>query len=294
MELLKVENLQKYYPKKKALDNVSFTVNQGEIVALIGRNGAGKTTLMNSIVSISYPTGGAVYYKGENLLDDRRGLHEFGILINATFFDYLSVYDNLWLLMEASGATDKRSMRNTIMETLRLVGLEGQARQKVKSFSFGMKQRLGLAQTLLVPIGFLILDEPFVGLDPAGKELLKSVIVQKARRDKCGILFSSHDLDDVSEICDRIVMLANGRKVYDGIFREEKQYMVELDCESVKICEELLTDFEGQIAISGNKVTFNSRNLIQPVLQRLIQGGASISDLQVHENSLYDLFKQEA
>lgn len=294
MELLKVENLQKYYPKKKALDNVSFSVSPGEIVALIGRNGAGKTTLMNSIAGISHPTGGAVYYKGENLLTNRRNLREFGILIDATFLDYLTVYDNLRLLMEASGAANKQAMHQTIIKTLRLVGLEGQARQKVKSFSFGMKQRLGLAQTLLVPINFLILDEPFIGLDPSGKELLKNVIIGKARQDKCGILFSSHDLGDVSQICDRVVMISNGRKVYDGAFREEKQYFVCLDPNSLKSCTGLFPDLKGQITFSDKTISFESKALIQPVLQRLVNNGISICDLQVHENSLYDLFKQEA
>ena len=294
MELLRVENLCKYYPNKKALDGVSFTVNSGEIVALIGRNGAGKTTLMNSISSIIYPTSGAVYYKNSNLLNDNSYLQEFGILINATFFEYLSIYDNLRLLMIASGATDKHLMRQTIIETLRLVGLEGQIRKKVKSFSFGMKQRLGLAQTLLMPINFMILDEPFVGLDPSGKELLKNVIRSKARKENCGILFSSHDLNDVTEICDRIVMIDDGKKVYDDVFHEEKQYVIEVDVtDNPDILTKLFQDLDGTVKVTEGKFALKNKALLNEVQNRLSASGIPVLDMQVRENSLYDLFKEE-
>lgn len=123
---------------------------------------------------------------------------------------------------------------------------------------------------------------------------MKNVIIGKARQDKCGILFSSHDLSDVSEIRDRVVMISNGHKVYDDAFREKKQYFVYPDPNSLKTSTGLFPDLGGQITFSDKTISFEGKALIQPVLQRPVNNGIPICDLQVHENSLYDLFKQEA
>lgn len=289
-----MDHLCKFYPNKKALDNVSFSVDSGEIVALIGKNGAGKTTLMNSIASIIYPTSGSIFYKGTDLLADNSYLQEFGILINATFFEYLSAYSNLKMLMIASGSNARLDADTTIMNTLRLVGLEGQAYKSVKSFSFGMKQRLGLAQTLLTPIKFMILDEPFVGLDPLGKQILKDVIIKKAHQEKCGVLFSSHDLTDVTEICDRIVMIADGKKAYDDVFHDEKWYVIPIqdNIDSIKL-QTMFQNCGNKIVIKEHKIEFQQSSMIYEIQQKLLENNIKCGELEIRENSLYDFFKED-
>ena len=145
-------------------------------------------------------------------------------MIEPTFIPYLNAHDNLDILLKTSGINDGGE---DIDELLTEVGLKNKTREKTRAYSFGMKQRLGLAQALLNKPQFLILDEPFVGLDPIGKEIFKNIIIQKAREEKVGILFSSHDLEDVEEICDRIVLIDGGEKKFDGVMEYTKTYIAE-------------------------------------------------------------------
>lgn len=294
MAFFEVTQLSKSYKNVNALKGVSFQVNQGEIVALIGQNGAGKTTLLNCIAGNITPNGGSVTYKDSNILENNSLLNEFGILIQASFFDYMDAYDNLVLLMEASSILDKVKIRKKVDEILTLVGLAEKKHAYVKSYSFGMKQRLGLAQTLLHDPQFLMLDEPFVGLDPIGKEMLKKTIIKKAREENAGVLFSSHDLFDVSEICDRIVMFDHGEKIYDDVFKYMRTYHVTttspVEDETKKI---LLRQFSEKICFKQNTVEFADAGLLHGVVQALVSSKLVIADIRTTENSLYDYFKQE-
>lgn len=290
--MLDIVNLSKNYKRKRALKGVSVEVDSGEIVALIGKNGAGKTTLLNCIAGNITPTTGEIMYKGENLLREDSRLSEFGILIEAKFFEYLDAQANLALLMEASGYKDKRAILEKVNATLALVGLSEEGHSYVKSFSFGMKQRLGLAQALLHDPNFLILDEPFVGLDPIGKEMLKTVILDKARKGGAGVIFSNHDLYDVSEICDRIVMLKDGEKIYDDIFLYKKTYLIFV-AESVSgdMSQMLTSQFKGKVSVSADIISFVDGALLNAVMNYLVSHDVPIRDMQIKENSLYDFFK---
>ena len=287
--LLSIRNLSKRYGDKAALQDVSLDIRSGEIVALIGKNGAGKTTLLNSLCGIIYPDSGEVIYKGADLRKDNSALSEFGILITGSFFDYLSTFDNLSLLMKASGENDKKKISSKIDEVLRLTGLENQKKKRVKSFSFGMKQRLGLAQTLLTKTSMLVLDEPFVGLDPLGKELLKNVITEKARTEKAGVFFSSHDLNDVTEICDRVVMIEDGKKVFDDVFNNERRQCIALDNNTDTILLKNLSEQFPDTIVQGLSVECRSESL-NGVMAYLAQNSISVSDIRTKENSLYDFF----
>lgn len=223
--MLECTALGKRYGDKQALADVDLQVRPGEIVALLGKNGAGKTTIMNCIAGIITPTSGSITFEGRSLLPESADRARFGILITAVFFDYLNVEDNLRLLMRSSG-TDAATIPRRIGDILELVGLADQRRRKVRSFSFGMKQRLGLAQALAGEGDFLMLDEPLVGLDPPGKELFKSALVRAAKEQQKAVLFSSHDLADVADVCDRIVMIREGRVVYDGAYHRDHRFAI--------------------------------------------------------------------
>ena len=281
--MLEVKSLCKKYKNKIAIDGVSFSVNAGEIVALIGANGAGKTTIMNSIAGIIHSTSGDIYYKERDLLKNPNLLSEFGILINATFIDYLNVEENLKLLMQA---TNLRRLDTKDIETvLTMVGLENVRKKKVKSFSFGMKQRLGLAQALLSDIKFLMLDEPFVGLDPLGKEIFKNTIVEMAHTEKKGVLFSSHDLKDVEDICDRIVMIKDGKVVFDDVFSKKKRILLTLN-EHISGVETLK---KMNVKIVNNNIIIDDIRLLGPIVSELSKY-SEIIDIKIQENNLIDLF----
>ena len=160
-------------------------------------------------------------------------------------------------------------------------------KEKTKAFSFGMRQRLGLAQALLNNPKFLVLDEPFVGLDPAGKTILKNIILQKAHEEKIGILFSSHDLEDVEEICDRIIMIEGGKKVYDGIVEYDKQYILISD---KSINQEKIPALTGYL-VEENRVTVPMAEQLGNVFEALTSAGVFIKDLEVRRKSLYDFFE---
>lgn len=284
MSLLEVKNLKKTYKNVEALKSMDFHVNAGEIVALLGKNGAGKTTLLNSIAGNIFPTCGDIVYKGESLLKKESRLNEFGILIEPTFIPYMNAYDNLSVLLKITGVKD---VGNQVEELLKLVGLEEKKKERTKAFSFGMRQRLGLAQALLNNPQFLILDEPFVGLDPIGKKIFKNIIVQKAREEKVGILFSSHNLEDVEEICDRIVLIDGGEKKYDGVMKYEKKYILKCD----GIVEENIQKKLTNCYIEGNVINVDNVENLGSVFLNLNEVGINVVDFEINQKSLYDFFE---
>ena len=290
MIMLEICSIDKNYKEKRAIENISFNVNEGEVVALIGKNGAGKTTILNSIAGYIFPSAGEIYFNGTNILKDGEIRKKFGVLIDANFFDYLNVNDNLKLLLKASDINDKEFSQKMIDKILEQVGLLDQKYKKVKSFSFGMKQRLGLAQALIMDIDFLMLDEPFVGLDPVGKELFKDIIRSKAKKDKKAVLFSSHDLSDIEDICDRVVMIKEGKIVYNDVFKKQKKYCMQLS-KNIIITQELqkIID-EKRLRVENNKLYWDEKQLVNLLLKNSEIHEAHIEDIFVFENSLFDLF----
>ena len=200
MPLLEIRSLCKSYKNVKALKNMSFTVGAGEIVALLGKNGAGKTTLLNCIAGNIHPTSGDIVYKSETLLKEESRLNEFGILIEPTFIPYMNAYENLCTLLKATGEKD---VGKQAQDLLALIGLAHKKKEKTKAFSFGMRQRLGLAQALLNKPGFLILDEPFNGLDKHGVAEIRELLLDLKAAGKT-ILLASHNDEDIRILCDHV------------------------------------------------------------------------------------------
>lgn len=283
MSLLEIRNLKKSYGNFEALKGVDFKVDAGEIVALLGKNGAGKTTLLNSIAGNIFPTEGNIIYKGDTLLKDNSKLNEFGILIEPTFIPYMNAYENLEILEKTAEVEMTEGKIDNLLES---VGLEKKTKEKTKAFSFGMKQRLGLAQALINDPEFLILDEPFVGLDPIGKNIFKKILVEKAHREKVGILFSSHDLEDVEEICDRIVLIDCGEKKFDGVMEYSKKYVIQ--CEKIPEKESFR---EIDVKTNDRSICVERLEDLNIVLNRLVELGIGVLDLDIERKTLYDLFE---
>lgn len=287
--LLQVQNVTKRYGDKIALNDFSMDICPGEIVALIGENGAGKTTLLNIICGYIRPSAGQVQYKGENIIEKPLTIREFGILIEPQFLDYISAEENLRLLSQLVN----RKQDTRIKELLEKTELYSNRKKKVKEFSFGMKQRLGLCQCLLTEVSFLILDEPFVGLDPIGKEIFKQTIMDIAHKQNVPVLFSSHDLDDVDEICDRLVMISNGNKQLDQPLEHKQTYTVKIESTISDDIKQSLLEKCRNLHFFEDKIMFQDETLIVEIQKILLQKGHYICGFSVQKNNLKSLFGME-
>ncbi|APB83974.1 ABC transporter ATP-binding protein [Bacillus amyloliquefaciens] len=190
------------------VQSISFNVRKGEIFGLLGPNGSGKTTIFRMIVQLIKKTEGAISFRGRPDSDFEYFMRHIGVIIEGP-----DMYPNMTALQNLKYFTKLRSTSlrtDDLMNTLAKVGLEQAARKKVKHFSLGMKQRLGLAYSLLHNPGLLILDEPMNGLDPKGMKELRNILSDLAKQG-VSILLSSHLLSEMEEICDRVAYIKKGR-----------------------------------------------------------------------------------
>lgn len=292
MGFLQVDKLVKSYGNKKVLDEFSMEIHGGEIVGLIGRNGAGKTTLLNCIAGNIFPDSGVISFDNDNLLKKGDVRKDFGILIQGTFLEYLNTYDNLKLLQNAVGIWDKKLIRERSDELLKMVGLENKGNTYVKSFSFGMKQRLGFAQALLNGNKFIILDEPFVGLDMNGREMVKEHLKKIVKEKQIGVLFSDHNLDEVRSLCDRVIVIKAGKKIYDEILNEEKQYEIYVEKLNQELVQSLSNILEVHIDRQQNRIKFENSKNIHKIME-VIVSNTNIVDMKVYEDKLENMMRGE-
>lgn len=221
--ILDVRHLQKGYKKSSVLKDVSFQIKQGHILGLIGKNGAGKTTLMKSILGLNTNYQGEIIFHGKKLMPaDETMKAEIGSLVDVSFYDDMTAYQNLKVIMMLTKAVPTDEQDKRIHELLSFVGLETSSKKSVRSFSFGMKQRLALAQAIVTKPVLLILDEPFVGLDPIGIEDVKELLRKLCQESKTSIIFSSHQLTEVCDLADDIVILNDGVISYSDTYENMK------------------------------------------------------------------------
>lgn len=210
--ILKIEHMTKGYRTQEVLKDVNLEVESGHIVGLLGRNGAGKTTLLKTILGLGVHYKGKIYFRDRLLNpEDLEQKSRIGSLVDVTFFDDLTACENLKIPMMITKGLGKRDAVSQIDEILEFVDLADAKKKRVKTFSFGMKQRLALAQALITKPELLILDEPFVGLDPIGIEETTSRLKQLCKKQNTSIIFSSHQLTEVEELADEIAVLSRGK-----------------------------------------------------------------------------------
>lgn len=214
-EILKTDNLCKYFKKQKAVDNVSITVRENSIYGLLGPNGAGKSTTLKMITGMLRPTNGKVLFNGHDWT--RKDLEQIGALIETPpLYDNLSAAENLEVRAKLLGVPKAR-----IDEVLEIVDLQNTGRKKAGQFSMGMKQRLGIAIALLNNPKLLILDEPTNGLDPIGIQELRSLI-RSFPSQGISVILSSHILSEVQLIADDIGIISNGILGYEGQMNKDE------------------------------------------------------------------------
>lgn len=207
--VLQVKGLSKYFGRKKVVDNIDMEVYAGEVLGFLGPNGAGKTTAIKMIMGFLANDGGSIYINGYNVKThyEEAMAHVGGIVENPDMYKYFSGMMNLQMYARTHEGIDEAR----IMETVKLVGLENRINEKVKKYSLGMKQRLGLAQALLHKPRLLILDEPTNGLDPAGIKELRNILTRFAHEENAAVLVSSHQLAEMQLMCDRVAIISEGR-----------------------------------------------------------------------------------
>jgi ABC-2 type transport system ATP-binding protein len=207
---LEVSELEKVIGRKRIVTDINFTVKKGEIFGLLGPNGAGKTTILKMILGLSKFSSGTICVKGVDIRTNfQTCLQEMGAIIETPrFYTYMTGYDNLkYYSMYHAGVTEAR-----ILEAAQLIGIEDALFTKVKNYSLGMCQRLGIAQAILHDPAVLILDEPTNGLDPQGIYDLRKYLKQLAGQGK-SIVISSHLLSELESICDKVAFINRGRLI---------------------------------------------------------------------------------
>jgi len=225
MHLLELKNLKKYYATQKAVDDISFSIEQGSIFGLLGPNGAGKTTLLRMITGIFYPDQGEIIFNG----------NKFDPMQDALFIGYMPEERGLYKKMKIGEqalylARLKGLRKGEAMEKIKYwftrLGMESWWNKKVEDLSKGMSQKLQFVTTVLHEPKLIILDEPFSGLDPVNANLIKDEIFELAKKGST-IIFSTHRMEQVEEICDHIILVNQGKKILDGTVHDIKQQFKE-------------------------------------------------------------------
>ena len=217
--IIKVNNLSKCFSDLIAVDGLSFSVEEGDVYGFLGQNGAGKSTTIRMLLTLIEPTDGEIEIFGMNLRSHRKEiLRKVGAVIERPdLYKYLTAFENISLFAKMSGI---KITRKQLLEHLDQVGLAERAHSKVKTYSLGMKQRLGIAVALVNNPQLVILDEPTNGLDPQGIADVRNLILHLSKNQKRTVFVSSHLLSEIELIANRMLIIDRGKKIVEGNVEE--------------------------------------------------------------------------
>ena len=294
-QVIQVKDLSKHFGDLKAVSNLSFSVGEGQVYGFLGQNGAGKSTTIRMLMTLIEPTGGEIEIFGMNLRKHRKEiLRQTGAIIEKPdLYKYLTAKENIRIFSRLSGvkSTDKQ-----IMDQLALVGLADRAGSKVKTYSQGMKQRLGLACALIHNPGLIILDEPSNGLDPQGIADMRQLILHLSRDLGKTLLVSSHLLSEMEMVADNMLIIHKGEKVVEGKVSElldPEKTVVELITPDIAAAMSVLKDSSWQQAlkepVKGTVRLECNRKEIPALNKLLVEKGIPVQSLRPL-NSLEDYF----
>ncbi len=282
-----------------AVDGLSVSVPRGAVTGLCGPNGAGKTTTLRLLLGLLRPTGGRVDLFGKDVRGRGRldVLRRTGAVVEGpAFYPYLSGADNLRVLADATGGV----AASRIEEALEEVGLKGRGGDRAAAYSHGMKQRLAIAGALLAEPELVILDEPFEGLDPRGMDDLRDIIRKHAKGHGTTFLISTHLLNEVEDVCDRVIVVERGRLLAQGALAEllhEDEARVEVAAaprtEAIAAIEAL--DFARVVDADGDDAelhVFVEKGAEARLNAALVEGGIAVSALVPRPRRLATLFRE--
>jgi ABC-2 type transport system ATP-binding protein len=285
--MIQLENVWKNFGARTAVADLNLTVPAGEIFGLLGHNGAGKSTAIGMMLGQVWPTDGKVFVCGFDVTTRRqRALQKVGAIFETpVFYDYLSGWRNLEILSHYTAPTSKQR----IQEVIDWVGLTGREQSLVRTYSHGMRARLALAQALLPRPELVILDEPGDGLDPEGIHEMRQTILRLHREMGLTILLSSHLLNEVEQLCTRIAVMNQGRKVFEGPLASirEAQSWVRLRVNDFAAAVRLLHQ-DNLIADErdGCFVSLTADSKTNQVVNRLVQKGIEIYEITPQQQDL--------
>lgn len=292
--ILQVNNLSKQFDTIKAVDDLSFSVHKGDVYGFLGQNGAGKSTTIRMLLTLIRPTSGSIEIFGKQLSTHRHEiLSKIGAIIERPdLYKYLSAYHNLAIFAKMSGL---KVTRKLIMDQLDMVGLADRSDSKVKTFSQGMKQRLGIAVALVHDPELIILDEPTNGLDPQGIADMRNLILQLSRSMGKTVIVSSHLLSEIELIANRMIIIHKGKKVAEGVVEElldpsKTMVLIETSDNVTTLGKIHLLHPEWPAIIKGKFIQVNmDKNLVPQLIAELTGMAISIISVQPR-HSLEDYF----
>ena len=281
MEILKCNNLKKQIKNKTIVENISFSINRGDIVGFIGPNGAGKTTIIKLILGLMKLSEGTVLINGFDIEKDFiKAIEKVGSIVETPdLYMYLSGYDNL----KITANNYKNISKNRMNEVIKIVGLENRIKDKVSTYSLGMRQRLGIAEAIINQPELLILDEPTNGLDIEGIIEIRNLIKNLSQQGMA-ILVSSHNLTEIDNLCNRIIAIKNGKIIADDTIENFttvsniNSYILELNC--LDNLSKIISNYKFEV-IKDNKIRiYVSKDKISELMKKLIENKYQIYSVQ--------------
>lgn len=292
MNILELHNLKKFFATQKAVDDISMTLEQGNIFGLLGPNGAGKTTLIRMITGIFYPDAGEIFLKGRKF-DPENDVKYIGYMPEERgLYKKMKIGEQALYLARLKGLSKAEAMHK-IKDWFKRLEMESWWNKKVEDLSKGMGQKLQFVITVLHEPDLIILDEPFSGLDPINANLIKDEIYRLAQNGST-IIFSTHRMEQVEEICNHIALVNKGKKILDGTVKGVKQDFKEnlFSLQAENIPSLLTNTFFEVVKANGNELTVKINEGYKPndVLSHFINNGASIISFKEILPSLNDIF----
>lgn len=299
--MLKVENLQKSFGTRKAVDGISFGVKRGEVFGLLGPNGAGKSTTISMISTLLTPSDGTILFEGKDIFADPKPIQrKLGLVPqDIALYPTLSGYENLSFWGNLYGLTG-RELKKRIEEVCEIIGLNGRLKDRVDKYSGGMKRRLNIGAALLHMPELLIMDEPTVGIDPQSRNHILDTVLA-LNRQGLTIIYTSHYMEEVEYLCNRICIMDQGKVIASG----SKEELVEtvggkttigLQLESVD--QELLKSFGGMEGIDRiehqeNLIQIRCENadlILADIIAKCASSGNHIKSVDVKKPNLEAVF----
>lgn len=292
--ILSVRDVKKVIGKKTIVENISFDVKQGEVFGFLGPNGAGKTTTIRMVVGLIKETEGTISIGGYSIKENfREAMRQIGSIVeNPELYTYLTGWENLKQFARMlGGISDER-----IIEIAHMVHLDERIHDKVKTYSLGMKQRLGIAQALLGNPKLLILDEPTNGLDPAGIRELREFIHKLVKEENMSVFISSHLLSEVQMICDRVAIIHKGKMITVAKVEElikTASDRVEWIVTPISKAKDMLVDAEEvrEVSIEGDRLLCRMHiSSISNWNKTFVENGIDVHSVKELVFTLEDLF----
>lgn len=294
-KVIEINNLSKKFKDILAVNGLSLNVFEGDVFGFLGPNGAGKSTTIRMMLSLIFPTAGDIKIFGKSITSHRTEIFKnIGAIVEKPdFYGYLSAFNNLEILGKISRINPDK---NKIYEILELVGLKERAHSKVKTFSHGMKQRLGLAQALIHDPKLIILDEPTTGLDPQGMKEIRDLIIYLSKDKNKTIFLSSHILHEVELIATRMVIINKGKTIIEGNVNSlldaahlKVQFNVSDPDKALSLINENSYVDKMDVPAGNNLILFMNQDKIALLNRLFVENGIEVSSI-VPTRSLEEYF----